>query len=118
MESKESQYFELPNFAQQLRIGNYYEWFHEEHSTYHKADADFIKTQFEYDTDPDADQFSRGWWASPVLLTPEILLKAGFEKMNLRPSDDEDWLKNYALDGVYKEGYNVFYSIGDFMLAG
>ena len=79
MESIESQYFEMPNFSHGLRIGNYYEWFHEESSSYYKADADFIKTQFEYDTNPDDDQFSRGWWASPVLLTPEILLKAGFD---------------------------------------
>lgn len=72
---EEMEFKEIPNFANELRIGNYYAYLHEEHETFHKADADFIKIQSEYDADPYADQFSRGWWARPVPLTPEVLEK-------------------------------------------
>lgn len=66
--------------ANELRIGNWYMAIHEESESYHQADADFIKDQSLYDENPDADEFSRGWNKEPVLLTPEILEKAGFER--------------------------------------
>jgi hypothetical protein len=64
--------------ATDLRIGNYYGYAHEEGLSYKQADIDFIKTQQEYNEDPDADQFSRGWWAFPIPLTEEWLVRLGW----------------------------------------
>jgi len=79
-ETQTEQTYKKVKFAHELRISNYYIWFHEESESYHKVDIDFLNNQFEYEeSDGDADQFCRGWWAAPVELTPEILQKAGFE---------------------------------------
>lgn len=69
--------------ATELRIGNYYRWLHEESESVHIVDIDFLKAQHAYDIDPQAEEFSRGWWASPIPLTEEILLKCGFERSGL-----------------------------------
>jgi hypothetical protein len=93
--------------AKDLRIGNYYGYAHEESLSYHQADIDFIKTQQEYNEDPDDDQFSRGWWAFPIPLTQEWMVKFGFEY------DRVTWFKiNVMLVKRSSEGYSVFYGTG------
>jgi len=65
--------------AKDLRIGNWYQWAHEESISYKQVDPEFIHIQHEYDTNPDDDQFARGWWAQPIPLNKEWFLKFGFE---------------------------------------
>ena len=66
--------------ANELRIGNYYRYLHEESESIHVADWDFIKIQSEYDENPNDDQFARGWFADAIPLTEQWLLDFGFTK--------------------------------------
>ena len=70
--------------ANELRIGNLIYAVHEESESIRVVDIWFLEHQLNYEEDPYADEFSRGWWYTPIPLTPELLEMAGFEYIEYR----------------------------------
>ena len=54
--------------ATEFRLGNLYQWLHEEHETIEVADIYFLTTQQTYNNDPEDEIFCRGWWADSIPL--------------------------------------------------
>lgn len=66
--------------ATELRLGNLYQWLHEEHETFEVVDIYFLTTQEIYDKDPEDEIFCRGWWPEPIPLDREWLARLGFKQ--------------------------------------
>lgn len=94
--------------SNELRIGNYIKWLHEESESIVVVNSATINTIDYGNKHPEAEDFARGLWYTPIPLTSEILEKCGFE---LR----DGYLKNYPLYSITSQNGKEQIQITDYM---